>query len=288
MIPLKNALWVLCGLALAAPVSAQTFRPLYAAGDWTRLSLRQDVVYRRDTTSPAEDGAAARESQETQNLGIELVFRSLSKRADGSRDMEVAYRRKWRQTWRDGGAPAVADYSSVAGRSMTFRLLADGTVEGLKGHETFPEIVDPATLRPISRSDFVHDILYLFPRFPAEPVSIGSTWDAPVFVLPNSPRPPTIYHYKVLDRVNKDGEDCLRIVATHKESGSMERPAPEGGTARVEAASQGIAVYYFSLKKGMIVGKSLSWQGTQKNHREGRLPDTARTIAMYECSVKFN
>jgi hypothetical protein len=270
----------------AAP--PETFRPSYADGDWTRLSVRQDVVYRRDIKASSAEGAPVREFQDCENIGFELVIRNLSKNADGSRDLEVEYRRKWREAWRDIAPAAVADYSAVAGKKMTFRLLPDGTVEGLKGYEDFPEVINPLSRQAIPKTDFMYDILYLFPKFPDKPISIGSTWEAPIFVLPSRSVSPPVYHYRVIGRVKKKGEDCLRIVATDSTKSNAERPVPEIGMAKAENSNQGIYVYYFSLKKGMIIAKSLSWQGDQTLRKDAWVINEVKTLAMYECAVTFD
>jgi hypothetical protein len=288
----SKAAWILwCGMASLAfgqkdATPPETFRPSYADGDWTRLSLRQDFVYRHDIKTTATEKTAATEIRDSQNMGFELVLRSLSKNADGSRDMEVEYRRKWRETWRDGGTSAVADYAPVVGKRMTFRLLADGTIEGVKGHESFPKIVDPSTGRAIDNVDFVHDIAHLFPKLPGKPISIGSTWEAPGFVEPGSSRQPSVYRYQVLNRVKKNGEDCLRILATTSRNQKGDRKAPDGTTVQIDNTSAEIVVYYFSLKRGMMVAKSHSWQGESISRGEAQVVNT-KTLAMYECTVTF-
>jgi len=290
----KKAVWILwCGIASLAfgqkaASPPETFRLSYADGDWTRLSLRQDYVYQHDIKTAATEKTAAREIREIQNMGYELVLISLSKNADGSRDMEVEYRRKWRETWRDDGIPAVADYAPVVGKKMTFRLLPDGTIESLKGHEGFPEIVDPSTGRAIENMDFVHDIVHLLPKLPGKPISIGSTWEAPDYVEPGSSDQPSVYQYKVLNRVEKNGEDCLRIMATNSSNEKGDGTTSDGRTVQIDDSSAGIVVYYFSLKRGMMVAKSQTWQGDSVNRSAAQVVNTRRTLAMYECSLTFN
>jgi len=288
----SKAAWILwCGLvSLAfgqkAATPPETFRPSYADGDWTRLSLRQDFVYRHDIKTAATEKTAAKEVQASQNMGFEIVLKSLSKNADGSRDMEVEYRRKWRETWTDGGTPAVVDYAPVVGKKMTFRLLPDGTIKDLKGHESFPEFVDPSTGRVIDNMDFVHDIGHLLPKLPGTPISIGSTWEAPGFVEAGSSSQPNVYRYQVLNRIKKNGEDCLRILATTSRIRKGDRTAPDGTKVQTNNTSAEIVVYYFSLKRGMMVAKSHSWQGDSENRSEAQVVNT-KTLAMYECTVTF-
>ena len=266
----------------------ETFRLSYAAGEWTSLSLRQDVVYQRDIKMAATGNAAARDIKESQKIGFEVVLRSLSKNADGSREIEVVYRNKWLETRRDGGPAAVIDYSPALGKKFVFRLGPDGQISGMKGFESFPEFIEPASGRRIPNVDFAHDILYVLPQLPTKPVSIGSTWEAPWPRLPDETGDPAPHRFQVLGRTKKGGEDCLIIVSTYSENSSRDRLSPNGEPVRIEDASQGIEVFYFSLGKNMLVAKCHSWQGDIKARTAGQLAREVKTLAMYECMVTFD
>jgi len=290
----RTATWLLCcgmtalvfGQKDAAP--PETFRLSYAEGEWTSLSLRQDVFYQRDIKMAATANAAAREIKESQKIGFEVVLRSLSKNADGSREIEVVFRNKWRESRRDGGPAAVTDYSPAVGKRMAFRLGPDGQISGVKGFESFPEIIDPASGRPIPNVDFAHDILYVLPQLPTAPVSIGSTWEAPWPRLPDETGDPVPHRFQILGRTKKAGEDCLIIVSTYDENSSRERLSPNGEPIGIEDATRGIEVFYFSPTKNMLIAKCHSWQGDMKARTAGQVAREVKTLAMYECSVTFD
>ncbi len=282
-----------CGMVALAfgqkdAIPPETFRLSYAAGEWTSFALSQDVVYQRDIKMAATENAAARDIKESQKIGFEVVLRSLSKNADGSREIEVVYRNKWLETRRDGGPATVADFSPALGKKFVFRLGPDGQISGMRGFESFPEIIDPASGRPIPNADFAHDILYVLPQLPTEPVSIGSTWEAPWPRLPDETGDPAPHRFQILGRTKKGGEDCLIIVSTYNENFSRERLSPNGEPVRIENASRGIEVFYFSLGKNMLVAKCHSWQGDMIARTAGQIAREIKTLAMYECSVTFD
>ncbi len=290
----KNAAGIFCWgiVSLAFGQNAappETFRLSYGQENWTRLTISQNAVYRQDIKNAATDKTPAREIHESQNIGYELAMKPLSKNADGSLRVEVTYRKKWCETSRDGSAPKPTDYSFVPGKKITFRLLPDGTVQEVKGFESFPESVEPVSQQRIGNSDFALDIQHLFPRIPDKPLSLGSTWEETIPQPANArTQEPSVFRYQVLSRVNKNGEDCLRIVATNLTKGTRDEPMPEGGTQQVDFDSDRIDVIYFSLKKGMIVAKSLAIRDYSKARRESREINEIKTLAVYECAVTFD
>lgn len=273
-----------------AATPPETFRLSYADGDWTRLAISQSAVYRVDSKIAATDQTPARETRQSRNIGFDVELRRLSKNADGSLDVEVTYRRKWRETLRDSEAAAAADYSLIPGKKMTFRLFPDGNITDIKGFELFPKIIDPSTRQPIDNSDFAADIGHLFPRLPDKPVSVGSTWDAPEYVDATNRRgqEPPKFHYQVLSRVKRNGEDCLKIIASRAGKRSGDRPAPDGGTQQVDSEYGRIDVCYYSLQKGMFIAKSISIQNNLKIQQGIRKISESAVLAMYECAVTFD
>lgn len=276
------------GQAAGAP--QETFRLSYGERDWSRLVIAQNAVYREENKVPASGQTPAKETRQSQDIGFEVELRRLSKNADGSMDIEVTYRRKWRTTLREGEAAAAVDYSLIPGKKMTFRMFPDGNIVEIKGFESFPKIIDPATGQPIENSDFGYDIGHLFPRLPDKPVSVGSTWDAPespdAIKRPGSE--PPVFHYQIVGRVNKAGEDCLKIVASRVGKRSAERPASDGQTQQVNSEYGRVDVSYYSLNKGMFVAKSISFQNKSMTRLETRPIGESALLALYECAVAID
>lgn len=147
------------------------------------------------------------------------------------------------------------DFSELVGKKVTFVLLPDGDVEELEGFESLPEITS-ATGDTMTEAIYKLGVKQTFPRLPKKPVQVGDSWsdvqdtDVPLGSYTLTSHSDTTY--TLLEEVEKDGFDCLKIEVFGKDTmgGDFEQ---QGTALTLERETTTKGFMYFAYKKGMFL-----------------------------------
>ncbi|MFC2156550.1 DUF6263 family protein [Acidobacteriota bacterium] len=150
---------------------------------------------------------------------------------------------------------ASTDFSELVGMKVKFLLSKTGDVDGYEGFDKLPAITT-STEDTLDEASYKLGAKSLWFALPEKPVKIGDTWtdeqteDIPVqdSVLTSE----STTTYKVVEEVQKDGYDCLKIEhnGVTRLSGEFEQ---QGTPLTMERETTSKGVFYFAYKLGMFI-----------------------------------
>ena len=150
---------------------------------------------------------------------------------------------------------ASSDFTELIGKKVMLALSQNGKVDKCEGFDKLPEIktvdgtvLNNKTYQRIAESSFFN--------MPEEPIEIGQLWseekstDIPIGdkVLKSE----NITSYKIIEKTNIDGYDCLKIEVTglNNVKGEFEQ---NGMALHLDRNTKSNGILYFSIKKGMFL-----------------------------------
>jgi hypothetical protein len=150
---------------------------------------------------------------------------------------------------------ASTDFSELIGKKAKFVLLPNGEAADFEGFDELPEVTTGSG-ETLTKDLYILGVKDTFPKLPDKPVKIGDTWkDVQGHDVPlgsGTLRSDSDYTYKLIEEVEKDGYDCLKIevMGTDNLSGDFEQ---QGTPLSLERDTTTKAVLYFAYKKGMFI-----------------------------------
>jgi hypothetical protein len=107
--------------------------------------------------------------------------------------------------------------------------------------------------------DYLHRICTLFPRLPDKPVEVGDSWtakveeDYPAYGGAKS-KITADYSYKILEEIEKDGMECLKIEVNYAQH-TFSEGERRGRQFKYEMKGEGKEIIYFAYKEGVFIYK---------------------------------
>ncbi len=147
------------------------------------------------------------------------------------------------------------DFSELIGKKVKFILLPNGKVEGFEGFDSLPEI-STGTGDELNEETYVLGVKTTFPLLPDKPIKIGDTWsDNQIMDVPSGGSILNLeinFTYTLIEEVEKDGFDCLKIEMTgvSRLSGDFEQG---GMPLSIERETTSTGTLYFAHKEGMLI-----------------------------------
>jgi hypothetical protein len=211
----------------------------------------------------------------TTEAGSETSYKVISVDSEGNTVMEVEYKDRFAKSEGQAGSMSV-DFSAIVGKKVKITVSPKGKILKYEGFEDLPEISRGVPGQGnIGAEDYKQGFEGIFFNLPAEPIKIGGSWPDKIerHVTQGQLEMDVVTDvtYTVLEEVQKDGVDCLKIGIKQKTvtSGSGEQM---GVTFTLESEATRDAVLYFAYKKGMYI----SVEGSQTS--EGSAEAQGMTI----------
>jgi hypothetical protein len=151
------------------------------------------------------------------------------------------------------------DYSELMGKKTSFSVGGTGETDNLEGFAELPTITN-ASGETINGEMYEQVVGASFSKLPEEPVKPGDSWeDSFSRDMPyggGTLKTEAQYTYLVSEKVNIDGEDCLRIEITGsgKTSGTFEQ---QGMLIGIDRTSKSTGHMFFAYKKGMYLSSEV-------------------------------
>jgi hypothetical protein len=186
--------------------------------------------------------------------GGDDIFVVLSSDKEKGMTLEYEYGERSETTDSDMGS-AETDFSELIGKKVKFVLSPIGKVDGFEGFDLLPEI-STSSGDTMTQDNYELGAKGSFPLLPEKPVKIGDTWsDIQDIDIPTGGymlKSKINFTYTLLEEVEKDGFDCLKIsvAGVTNMSGEFEQA---GTPLSIERETKSTGTLYFAYKKGMFI-----------------------------------
>lgn len=218
----------------------------------------------------------------------ETLYRALAVNPDGTLTLEMEYK-NMKQTAKTPMGDGETDFSTWTGKKTRFNISPRGALSEYAGFDQLPEITT-ATGEKVNGDMIQKSISTQFFELPDHPVRIGESWtvkttnDIPYGGGTLKQEETTTF--TVLEKVNMEGMDCLKINAegTGKLSGVFEQM---GTQLELTRDSKSTGTIYFAVEKGMYI----FLESTSASKGQVYVPAAAMTIPQdisSKMSLKVN
>ena len=215
------------------------------SGTTTIETDQMGTIVTTDLSGTSEDIFTVLEASPDKGLTIEYEF------GERTQDMESTM------------GSDTTDFSELIGKKVKFLLSLKGEVDGYEGFDVLPNITT-STQETLDEATYKLGAKTLFFALSDKPVKIGDTWtdeeteDVPVQGSTMALEVKSTY--KVLEEVQKDGMNCLKIeyeVVT-KASGEFEQ---QGTPLSLERETISNGTLYFAYEKGIFIASESESKG---------------------------